>query len=167
MKRLFLFSVLGSMVLYLAACGGSGNNSVQLTGTPLTLQTGDALNDQIAKFELTINSIVLTGASGTADTANVLSAPAEVEFSHQAGTFEPLSLTHVPPGTYSGATVTVSSAEVVAMVGGVATKLMASLSSSIVNVTFSPNVTVGNSPMFLNFDLDLANSVTISGTVAA
>ena len=78
MKRLFLFSVLGSMVLYLAACGGSGNNSVQLTGTPLTLQTGDALNDQIAKFELTINSIVLTGASGTADTANVLSAPAEV-----------------------------------------------------------------------------------------
>lgn len=166
MKRLFLFSVLGSMVLYLAACGGSGNNSVQLTGTPLTLQTGDALNDQIAKFELTINSIVLTGASGTADTANVLSAPAEVEFSHQAGTFEPLSLTHVPPGTYSGATVTVSSAEVVAMVGGVATKLTASLSSSIVNVTFSPNVTVGNSPMFLNFDLDLANSVTISGTSA-
>jgi hypothetical protein len=154
------------MVLYLAACGGSGNNSVQLTGTPLTLQTGDALNDQIAKFELTINSIVLTGASGTADTTNLLSAPAEVEFSHQAGTFEPLSLAHVPPGTYSGATVTVSNAEVVAMVGGVATKLAASLSSSPVNVTFSPNVTVGSSPMFLNFDLDLANSVTISGTSA-
>ena len=166
MKRFFLFSVLGSMVLYLAACGGSGNNSVQLTGTPLTLQTGDALNDQIAKFELTINSIVLTGAGGTADTANLLSGPAEVEFSHQAGTFEPLSLAHVPPGTYSGATITVSNAEVVAMVGGVATKLTASLSSSSVSVTFSPNVTVGSSPMFLNFDLDLANSVTISGTSA-
>lgn len=166
MKRFFLFSVLGSMVLYLAACGGSGNNSVQLTGTPLTLQTGDALNDQIAKFELTINSIVLTGAGGTADTANLLSGPAEVEFSHQAGTFEPLSLAHVPPGTYSGATITVSNAEVVAMVGGLATKLTASLSSSSVSVTFSPNVTVGSSPMFLNFDLDLANSVTISGTSA-
>ena len=166
MKRLFLFSVLGSMVLYLAACGGSGNNSVQLTGTPLTLQTGDALNDQIAKFELTINSIVLTGAGGTADTANLLSAPAEVEFSHQAGTFEPLSLAHVPPGTYSGATITVSNAEVVAIVGGVATKLIASVSSSAVTVAFSPNVTVGSSPMFLNFDLDLENSVTISGTSA-
>lgn len=166
MKRFFLFSVLGSMVLYLAACGGSGNNSVQLTGTPLTLQTGDALNDQIAKFELTINSIVLTGAGGTADTANLLSGPAEVEFSHQAGTFEPLSLAHVPPGTYSGATITVSSAEVVAMVGGLATKLTSSLSSSSVSVTFSPNVTVGSLPMFLNFDLDLANSVTISGTSA-
>lgn len=166
MKRFFLFSVLGSMVLYLAACGGSGNNSFQNTGTPLMLQTGDALNDQIAKFELTINSIVLTGASGTSDTANLLSSPAEVEFSHQAGTFEPLSLAHVPPGTYAGATITVSNAEVVAMVGGVATKLTANVSSSTVTVAFSPNVTVGSSPTFLNFDLDLANSVTISGTSA-
>ena len=166
MKRLFLLSVVSSMVLYLAACGGSGNNSVQLTGTALTLQTGDALNDQIAKFELTINSVVLTGANGTADTANLLSTPAEVEFSHQAGTFEPLSLAHVPAGTYSGATITVSNAEVVAMVGGVATKLTASVSSSTLNVTFSPNLTVGSSPMFLNFDLDLANSITISGTSA-
>ena len=166
MKRVFLFSLITLMFVYLAACGGSGNGPVQLTGTPMTLQTGDAANDQIAKFELTISSVILTGASGTPDTANLLSGSAEVEFSHQAGAFEPLTLAHVPPGTYTGATVTVSNPEVVAIVGGVATKLTPTLSSTTVNVAFSPNVTVGSSPMFLNFDLDLANSLTINGTNA-
>lgn len=166
MKRFFLFPFIAITVLCLSSCGGSGNGPVQTTGTPVTLQTGDAANDQIAKFEVTINSIVLTGANGTSDTANLLGAPAEVEFSHQAAALEPLSLAHVPPGTYSGATVTVSNPEIVAIVGGVATKLTATLSSTTVKVTFTPNVTVGSSPMFLNFDLDLANSVTISGTSA-
>jgi hypothetical protein len=55
---------------------------------------------------------------------------------------------------------------VVAIVGGVPTKLSATLSSTTVNVTFSPNITIGTTPSFLNFDLDLANSVTISGTSA-
>jgi hypothetical protein len=62
--------------------------------------------------------------------------------------------------------MTVSNPEVVAIVGGVPTKLNATLSSTTVNVTFSSNITIGSSPMFLNFDLDLANSVTISGTSA-
>ena len=166
MKRVFVFLLITLMFVYLAACGGSGNGPVQLTGTPMTLQTGDAANDQIAKFELTISSVILTGASGTPDTANLLSGSAEVEFSHQAGAFEPLTLAHVPPGTYTGATVTVSNPEVVAIVGGVPTKLTPTLSSTTVNVAFSPNVTVGSSPMFLNFDLDLANSLTINGTNA-
>ena len=166
MKRFFLFPFIALTVLYLSSCGGSGNGPGQTTGTPVTLQTGDAANDQIAKFEVTINSIVLTGANGTSDTANLLGAPAEVEFSHQAAALEPLSLAHVPPGIYSGATVTVSNPEIVAIVGGVATKLTATLSSATVKVTFTSNVTVGSSPMFLNFDLDLANSVTISGTSA-
>jgi len=165
MKRLYLCCFIVFMFVYMAGCGSSGN-SVQMTGTPMTLQTGDALNDQIAKFELTISSVILTGANGTPDTANLLSGPAEVEFSHQAGAFEPLTLAHVPPGTYTGATVTVSNPEIVVIVGGVPTKLTPTISSATVNVSFNPNLAVGNSPMFLSFDLDLANSITISGTSA-
>jgi Domain of unknown function (DUF5666) len=168
MKRVSLFplSILALAVL-LSGCGSSNmNNTVQATGTMVTLQTGDALNDQIVKFELTISSITLTGAAGTANTSNLLSGPAEVEFTHEAGAFEPLSLAHVPPGTYSGATMTVSNPEVVAIIGGVPTKLTATLSSTTVNITFSPNITVGSSPIFINFDIDLPNSVTINGTNA-
>src|SRR5215472_16105797 len=165
MKRSFLFPFMALVVVYLTSCGG-GNAPVQKTGTLVTLQTGDALNDQIAKFELTISSIILTGANGTPNTANLLTGPAEVEFTHEAGTFEPLALAHVPPGTYSGATVTVSNPEIVAIVAGAPAKLSTALFSANVNVTFTPNVTVGTSPMFLNFDLDLANSVTISGAAA-
>ena len=141
MRRfVLLLWVCFAVTLALTGCGGGSNskNAVQLTGTPVMLQTGDAVNDQIAKFELTISAITLTGTGGTANTANLLSAPAEVEFVHSAATMEPLTLAHIPPGTYSGATLTVSNPEVVAIIGGVATKLNATLSSTTVNVTFSP-----------------------------
>jgi hypothetical protein len=167
--RLFLSLTTAALALVLlaAGCGGSkGMNQVQLTGTPVMLQTGDAVNDQIAKFELTVSSIILTGTGGTPNTANLLAAPAEVEFVHEAAALEPLTLAHIPPGMYSGATLTVSNPEVVAIIGGVPTKLNATLTSTTVNVAFSPNVTIGTSPMFLNFDLNLANSITISGNNA-
>jgi hypothetical protein len=168
MKRVVMFFLFFCLcALAVTGCGsGSTPNPVQAAGTMVTLQTGDASNDQIVKFELTITSVALTGTGGTANTANLLSSPAEVEFTHQAGTFEPLSIAHVPPGTYSGATLTVSNPEVVAIIGGTPTKLTATLSSTTVTIAFSPNVSIGSSPMFLNFDLDLANSITISGTSA-
>src|SRR5215472_19195641 len=149
MKRVvkLFFAVGFALTLTLTGCGGgSRQNPTQATGTMVTLQTGDAANDQIVKFELTVSSITLTGANGTANTSNLLGGPAEIEFSHEAASFELLSLTHVPPGTYSGATMTVSNPEVVAIIGGVPTQLPATLSSATVNVTFSPNITIGTSP---------------------
>lgn len=165
MKRTCLLILLSAAVaLLLASCGS--NSSTTMTPQNVTIQTGDATNDQIVKFELTISSITLTGTGGTSNTQNLLSHPREVEFAHEAGSFEPLTLAHVPPGTYSGATVMVSNPEVVAIVGGVPTKLSATLSSSTITVTFSSNITVGNSPMFINFDLDMTNALTISGNTA-
>jgi len=165
MKRV-LFVTLFSVAFALAfvGCGGGGSNPVQLTGTSTTVNFGDATNDQIAKAEMTVSSITLTGATGTANTANLLSAPVEFEFSHSAGTFEPVSLAKVPAGTYSGATVSWSNPEVVAVNAGVPTKLTASPTSGTATVTFSANITVGSTPTFINFDLDLASSFTISGT---
>jgi hypothetical protein len=168
MKRSFVFSLIVlALTLLVIGCGSAGMTPVQMTGTMAMLQTGDAVNDQIVKFELTISSITLTGTGGTANTANLLSGSAEVEFTHEAGTFEPLSLSHIPPGSYSGATMTVSNPKVVAIIGGVATKLNATLSSGTVNITFTPNIMVGTTPLFVNFDIDLPNSITISGTNAA
>ena len=164
MKRVYLFTLLCVVfALLLTGCGGGSNNTVSTGAGQIVLQTGDAVNDQIAKFELNISSITLTGVSPTATTANLLAKPAEVEFSHQAGTFEPLTLANLPPGTYSGATISVTSAEVVVINGTTPTKVPATISSGTVTVTF-PNITVTTTPLFLNFDLDLAASVVLNGT---
>ena len=127
--------------LLLTGCGGGSNTEVSTGAGQVVLQTGDAVNDQIAKFELNISSITLTGVSPTATTANLLAKPAEVEFSHQAGTFEPLTLANLPPGTYNGATITVTGAEVVVINGATPTKVPATISSGTVTVTFA-NITV-------------------------
>ena len=164
MKRVFLFTLLSAVfALLLTGCGGGSNT---LTASPgsgnVTIQTGDAVNDQVVKFEMTISSITLTGVSPTATTGNLLTKPGEVEFVHQAGTLEPLTLANVPAGTYSGATITVSNPEVTVVNAGVPAKIPATLSSGTVTVTFA-NITVGSTPMFINFDIDLANSITLNG----
>jgi hypothetical protein len=166
MKRVFLFTLLSVVfALLLTGCGGGSSNKTITAGAGnATIQTGDAVNDQIAKFELTISSITLTGVSPTATTGNLLSKSAEVEFTHQAGTFEPLTLANVPQGTYNGATLTVSNPEIVVINGTTPTKVTATLSGGgTINVTFA-NIVVGSSPLFINFDLDLANSVVLNGT---
>jgi hypothetical protein len=167
MKRVLfvtLFSIVFALALTVAGCGGGGNNQVQLTGTSTTVQFGDATNDQVAKFELTVTSITLTGASGTANTANLLAHPVEFEFSHAAGSLEPVSLAKVPAGTYSAASITWSNPEIVALNAGVPTKLTVSPTSGTANVNQS--VTISNTASFLNLDLDLASSLTINGTSA-
>lgn len=164
MKRVYLFTLLCVVfALLLTGCGGGSTNQVSTGAGQVVLQTGDAVNDQIAKFELNISSITLTGVSPTATTANLLAKPAEVEFSHEAGTFEPLTLANLPPGTYNGATITVTGAEVVVLNAGVPAKVQATISSGTVTVSFA-NITVTTTPLFLNFDLDLANSVVLNGT---
>lgn len=165
MKRVFLFTLLSVVfALLLTGCGGgSSNNTITAGAGNATIQTGDAVNDQIAKFELTISSITLTGVSPTATTGNLLSKPAEVEFTHQAGTLEPLTLANVPQGTYNGATITITGAEVVVINGTTPAKVTANLASGTVTVSFT-NIVVGASPLFINFDLDLAASVVLNGT---
>jgi len=166
MKRVLfvtLFSIVFALALTVAGCGGGGNQ-IQATGASTTVQFGDATNDQIAKFELTVSSITLTGANGTANTANLLAAPVEFEFSHTAGTLEPVSLSKVPAGTYSAASITWSNPEIVTVNAGVPTKLSVSPSSGTANVT--QTVTISNTVNFLNLDMDLASSVTINGSSA-
>lgn len=166
-KALLLIVTTLFLTLFLAGCGG-GNGATTMSSTPssgnVTLNTGDGLNDQILKFELTISAVTFTGSGGTSNTGNLISQPVEVEFVHEAGTFEHLADVNLPAGTYSGATLSVSNPEVVVLVGGVPTKIPATLTSSTITVNFSPALTISNSnTAVIDFDLDLASSVTLNG----
>jgi hypothetical protein len=133
-----------------------------------TLNTGDAVNDQILKFEISVSSVTLAGTSSTAATPNLLSRPAEVEFVHQAGTFEPLALANIPAGTYSGASFLISNPEIVVLNSGVPTAVPANLTATTVNAAFNPPIVVTNSGITtINFDLDLAGSVILNGSPVA
>jgi hypothetical protein len=161
MKRILFLTILGA-ALVLTGCGGGGSNSVSANPAGAgftTVNFGDATNDQVIGFELAINAITLNGGSNP----SVLAKPTEFEFVHAAGTMEPLSLVNVPAGTYTGATITVANPEVVVVNSGVPTKIPATLTSSTINVTFSPAITIGAGASVLNFDLNLANSVTLNG----
>jgi Domain of unknown function (DUF5666) len=168
MKRTTVFITLAvALVLSMAGCGG--NNSVTTAGpTNATINTGDGTLDSLLKFEMTVSSLTLTGSGGTATTGNLLPKTAEVEFVHQAGSFEPLALVNIPPGTYSGASMTVSNPEVVVLNNAVPpapVKITATLTSPSVTVTFTAPITVTSSnSTVINFDMDLAGSITLSGT---
>jgi len=164
MKRvLVLTAVAFVFAMSLVGCGSS--NPINASATNATISTGDAVNPAILKFELTVSAVTLTGTAPTPTTSNLLSKPAEVEFVHQAGTFEPLALINIPAGTYSGATLTVGSPEIVVVNGTTPASVPATLSSTTISVTFSPAVTVtATSNSQLNFDLDLAASVTLNGS---
>jgi hypothetical protein len=167
MKRYLLLTVV--MVAIVLATGCGGNNSITNAGpTNATINTTDGLNDQIVKFELSVSSLTLTGSGTTTTTGNLLSKTSEVEFVHQAGSFEPLALVNIPPGTYSGASLTVSNPEVVVLNNAVPpapVKIPATLTSGSVTVTFTAPITVTSSnSSVINFDLDLANSVVLTGT---
>ena len=148
--------------------GGMGMNPPATMMFNAMLNTGDAVNDQILRFEMIVSSVTLTGVAPTPTTANLLSKPAEVEFVHQAVTFEPLAIVNLPAGTYSGATFMVSNPEVVAFNAGDPVSVPTTLTTTTVTAVFNPPITIMNTSIAaINFDLDLAASVTLNGTPAA
>lgn len=157
-----LFIALACLLVTTGCGGGSNISTANTAGTVINF--GDAPNDQIIAFELTVNAVTLNGGSNP----SVLPKPTEIELTHDLATFEPLSLATIPNGTYTGASLTVSNPEVVIVdpTTKAVTKLTATLSSSTVNVTFNPAVTIGTGASVINFDMNLASSVTISGTNA-
>lgn len=153
-----------------AGCGGGGNTTAVNDPPPGTqsavaqFKFGDAPADSIVAFELTVNSVVLHGSSGD---VSVLASPTRIELIHNAGNFEPLAVRDIPAGAYTGATITVANPEVKVIDStGQPVELATTLASNTANVAFSPAITVGSSPLVINFDFNVAASVVISGNSA-
>jgi uncharacterized protein DUF5666 len=159
--------LLGTLVIVLlsgCSTGRLNGGTVGAAPASVLINIGDAPNDQIIAFQLGITAATLNGGSNP----SVLAAPAQVEFVENAASFQPFSLGTIPAGTYTGMTLTVSTPVIIAVdpASKAVTPLTVSLTSTTVNIPFNPAVTVNGSPVVINLDLDLANSVNITGTAA-
>jgi hypothetical protein len=164
--RAFSTTALLAAILFFSACGGNGNSSSQNpppNTSALQVNIGDAPSDRLVAVGMTIGSMTLTKSAGGAVT--IVSSSTPVEMMHLMGTMEPISLMKVPQGAYSGATVNVSSALVMYVdptTGQLVQKTVSGPMSA--TMSFNPNLTVSNTPMVLNLDMDMASSVSIDGT---
>ena len=144
-------------------CGGSSsmtnNNPSRTTGNTATqVKIGDASADRIVAFEITIGSpITVTTSSGN---LQITLSSNRLELSHMSAKFEPLTLVNAPQGTYTGATLTISNPELTFLDNARAAHSIQSSASQTINLTFSPAITIGPSPVVLTIDVNLANSVT-------
>jgi hypothetical protein len=168
--RVLLSLALVLAVIAATGCGGGSTANMAGGGTPTGtrasahINIGDAPADSIVAFELTVTSVVLHGSGGD---VSVLVSPTEIELMHNSGTVESLAIMDIPAGTYTGATITVSHPEVkIVDTSGNTVQLNATLASSTADVSFSPNLVVGTDPIVVNFDLNVAASVAISGNNA-
>src|SRR5581483_2720656 len=150
-------------LLSLLGCGGGGTSSPnpnpQPNTTALQVNLGDSPSDRLVAVSMTIGSMTLTNGSG--GTVNVVSSSTPVEMMHLMGTVEPISLMNVHRGTYSGATVNISSAMVLYLDPATMQLVQKYVSGPMTaTVNFSPSLTVGTSPMVLNLDMSMASSVS-------
>jgi len=171
-KRPWTSALFGAIVfvavcalLVSTGCGGGSSNPITTAGAnSTTISFGDAGSETVIAAEVTVTAITLNGGTNP----SVLAKPTEIELTHNLATFEPLSLVSPPSGTYTGATLSFSNPEVVVVdpTTKAITKLTATLATSTVNVPFSPSITIGPGATVLNFDMNLASSISISGTTA-
>jgi hypothetical protein len=163
---LIFWPALATTVVTLGGCSGSAPITVNPAAkTAVQVRIGDAPVDRVLAFELTVTSITLTDTNGT--TTNVLSSPTEVEFTHLAGTFEPLTLNSISQGTYAKATITVSSPDVTYIDPGTGLIMEKhpTLATPTATVTFpSGGLTVGSGATSINFDFNLANSLVFDAS---
>lgn len=165
-----LVLALFALALTLVACGGGSSNSNPIpsskAGATVQVGLGDSPADWITTFGMTVDSIMLTNSDG--NTVSMLSSPTQMEMIRLMGTVQPVSIVNVPQGTYTSATIKVSSVQMGYMDPGSHQYMQKTLAGPFMGtVNFNPAMTVGTTPSSLNFDMNMGSSVSISnGNVA-
>ena len=153
-------------------CGGGGaglSSSPNPTPTPANSQStqvrfGDAPADSVISFEVTVSALSLTPSGGGAAVNIPVGANNRLELSHASGKFEPFAIGNLPQGTFSAANLTLANSELTFLTStGTPVHINGPASASI-TVPLNPAITIGSSPVVLNIDVNLANSVTLNGS---
>lgn len=161
-------------LVFAVGCGGGGSSSAAANPTPTPnssnsastqVRFGDAPADSVISFEVTVSALTLTPSGGGAAVSVPVAANNRLELSHASGKFEPFSIGNLPQGTFSAANLTLVNSELTFLSStGTAVHINGPASSQI-TVPLSPALTIGTSPLVINIDVNLANSVTLAGGV--
>ncbi len=105
MKKYFGIALLLALSMLGASCGLSSGSSSSSQPAGVFVTGEDAPLPSVVGFDVTINSITLTGSKGS---PLVLSTPTTVDFARLLGLRSPLAFNTVPPDTYTSATFSLS-----------------------------------------------------------
>ncbi len=158
----------------LCGCMGAASSSITAATSAPTAATGaapavvtvsDAPLSNILSAVVTLSSVNLS-AGGSTTPVSLLSKPVTVELSGLGAVQEPIELTTIPLGTYSSASLTVTSAQVTYLnATGQTTTATATLSQPTLTVALTPTLTVASQgEIQLQLAFNLAQSFSITGT---
>jgi len=159
-------------ILFSAGCGGGGS-SVNPGPTPTPgssaantqIRFGDAPADSVISFEVSVSALTLTPSGGGANVTVTVPANNRIELTHQSGKFEPFVTGNLPQGTFSAANLTLVNSELTFLNSSGTPVHINGPASASISVPLNPAITVGSSPLVLNIDVNVANSITLAGSV--
>ncbi len=161
---------------FLAGCG-TGALQQQSTSAPpqapqnatvTQLRVGDAPADQVFSFEVTIaNPISLIPLGGGTPSAIAVNMN-RLELSHTAAKMQPLGVMPLKPGSYAEAYITIQSpsltyAKTLLTPAPVTLIDRVNGADQTVRINFNPPLVVGNDPVVLNLDVNLAAALVTDG----
>jgi hypothetical protein len=174
MKRIYGIALLPVLLMMGVGCGLS-NSSTSSSTTPqpsAVFVTGeDAPLSSVVGFDVTINSITLTGSKGS---PQVLSTATTVDFARLLGLRSPLAFSAVPADTYTSATfslsnpvisyVDMSPSPTLSTINGTFNPTTNSATQTTVTVNFPTAMLVGSNGLAgLRMEFDIRQSVAVDG----
>ena len=162
---------------FLAGCGSGALQQKSSSAPPpatqsatvTQLRVGDAPADQVFSFEVTIaNPISLIPVAGGAPSAIAVNMN-RLELSRTAGKMQPLSVMPLKPGSYDAADITIQSpsltyAKTLLTPAPVTLIDRVNGGDQTIRINFNPPLMVGNDPVVLNLDINLAAALVTDGT---
>ncbi len=155
------------MALVLASCGSNSAAPTTTTSSstsataPLFVTGSDAPLPAVVAFNISIDSITLNGTTP----ATLTNTPTTVDFARLVGSNTLLAFNSVPQGTYTGATITLSSPVITYIntsVNPPVSNMNGTLTNSTVTVTFPKPLTVSSSGLTgLHLHFDMRKSIQV------
>ena len=164
-ESLLLLSLL-CIALIPSSCGGSSGTSTISpvpASSPLQVNVGDDPCDRVASLVVDFTAVNLKDDKGNSVPA--MNGSSSVEFIHLLGTMQSISLVNVPKGTYPGAEISISSADIsyLSPISGELTNQKVT-GPWTVSFPISPAMTVTSDAVALNLHLAVGDSVSFDSS---